>query len=146
MANRYDIVETVRNYKDTPFAHMQRTPGIGLDCAGVLICAGRDLGLVAPDFDVPPYTQQPDGHSMLEWLQAFMGAQVSRANMQVGDAVVIRTDVDPQHLGVLGDYPYGGFSIIHAANNATPPRVLEQRLMWARNQGFVAAFRFPGIA
>lgn len=143
MIKRDDIVSVARSYLGTPFHHAARLPGVGMDCAGVLICAARELGLVAPDFDVPAYVQSPDG-SMLKWFRLYM-TPVSQGEMQPGDAVVFITDVIPQHLGVLGDYAHGGLSVIHAANNARPARVIETRLMFSRSMRFVAAGAFPGI-
>lgn len=125
---------------------MGREPGLGLDCAGVLVCVARQLGLVEPGFDVPAYTDRPDGRTLLAWCRRYMGAPVALEGLQPGDALVMITDVLPQHLGVVGDYRYGGLSLIHAANNAHPPRVIETRLMFSRVQKFVAAFQFPGIA
>jgi len=144
MSTRADIVQIARSYLGTPFHHLGRLPGVGLDCAGVLVCAARALGLVAPDFDVPPYTPTPDGVSMLKWCKEHM-REIGYADMQPGDAVVLITDLHPQHLAILGDYAHGGLSIIHAANNADPPRVIETRLMFSRSQRFVAAFALPGI-
>ena len=144
MNTRQKIVETARGYIDTPFAHMQRKPGLGIDCAGVLVCVARALQLVPQDFDVPDYTPVPDGRSMLEWCNKYMRA-VSRMDMQAGDAIVVITDKHPQHLAILGDYRHGGFSIIHAANTASPPRVIETRLLFSRSQRFVAAYSLPGV-
>lgn len=145
MSTRADIVATARGFLGTPFHHMGRLPGAGLDCAGVLVCAARALGLVAADFDVPAYTPTPDGASMLAWCRQYM-APVRYAEMQPGDAILLITDLHPQHLALLGDYRHGGLSIIHAASAADPPRVIETRLMFSRAQRFVAAFALPGIA
>lgn len=147
MTTLSDIVSRARTYKGTRFVHMGRTPGSALDCAGVLVCCARDEGLVSPDFDVPPYLQKPTGNMMLEWCDKYMGGRVPKDQMRPGHALVMVVDKDPQHLGILGDYKYGVdvLSIIHAANNAHPPRVIETRLMWTRVQRFVAAYRFPGV-
>ena len=145
MTTRADVVRVARSYLGTPFHHMGRLPGVGLDCAGVLICASRELGLVAPDYDLPAYTTWPDGHSMLEWATARM-SRVQQKDMAPGDAIMLIVDRFPQHLGILGDYLHGGLSLIHAANNAKPPRVIETRLLLSRTQRFVATFSLPGIA
>lgn len=145
MTTRADIVATVRGYLGTPFAHMGRAPGAVLDCAGLIICALRDLNLVAADFDVPPYMPTPDGQSMLALCNAHMDVIAANA-IAPGDVVCCITDTHPQHLGVTGDYRHGGLSLIHAANNATPPRVIETRLMWSRALRLVAAFRIRGVA
>ena len=122
---------------------MGRTPGLALDCAGLLIAAARRLLLVAPDFDVPAYERQPDGHSMMSWTEQYM-TRITYSAMQPGDAIVTSVEKDPQHLGILGDYWHGGLSLIHATQVAAPPRVIETRLMFSRRQRFVAAYSFKG--
>lgn len=144
MSTRTDIVRICRSYIGTPFHHMARKPGLGMDCAGVLICAARDAGLVPTDFDVPAYEPIPDGDTMLRWCEEHM-TRVSKAEMQPGDALLMITDQFPQHLGILGNYQHGGHSLIHAAQNAHPPCVIETRLMFSRAQRFVAAYALPGV-
>lgn len=144
MSTRADIVRIARSYIGTPFHHMERQPGLGIDCAGVLICAARDASLVEKMFDVPAYEPVPDGRVMLKWCREHM-VEVSKEAMRPGDAILLITDEHPQHLGILGDYLHGGLSIIHASNVAVPPRVIETRLMFSRTMRFVAAFSFPGV-
>lgn len=146
MTTRAEIVAIARGFVGTPYQHLGRQPGVALDCAGVLICTGRAAGLVAPDFDVPNYVPQPDGVSLLAWCRAHLGPAVSKLDMAPGDAIVVRPGMRPQHLALLGDYRYGGLSMIHASNEARPPRVIETRLMWSEALKFVAAFRMPGVA
>src|SRR4029077_4816060 len=145
MTTREDVVRVARTYLDTPFAHRQRLPGVGLGRAALLICMMRETGLEAPDFDVPEYDPTPDGATMRAWCEQYMQL-ITQDEMQAGDAVLFITDKYPQHLGILADYAHGGFSIIHAANNARPPRVIETRLMFSRTFKFVAAYSFRGIA
>lgn len=145
MTTRAEIVAVARSYIGTPHHHMGRLPGVGIDCAGVLICAGRETGLVAADFDVPAYVPQPDGHSLLDWCREHLGPAVAQADMRPGDAIVLRAGPRPQHLALLGDYRHGGLSIIHACADSHPPRVIETRLMFSRVLRFVAAFRMPGV-
>lgn len=144
MTTRADVVRVARTYKETPWHHRGRTPGLALDCAGVIVCAARELRLVDLDFDVPDYTRVPDGHTMIEWCREYM-TPVPQERMQSGDVIVLITDTHPQHLGLLGDYRHGGLSIIHAANNAHPPRVIETRLMFTRRARYVRSFVLPGI-
>jgi cell wall-associated NlpC family hydrolase len=145
-ATRADAVRVARTYVGTPFQHMGRLPGVGLDCAGVLVCLARELHLVAPDFDTIAYSQLPDGSSMMRWCGEYMDPK-PRELMVPGDVVLLITDEDPQHLALLGDYPsVGTLSIIHAAAVARPPRVIETRLMFSRAMRFAAAFSFRGIS
>lgn len=144
MTTRTQVVEQARTWIGTPFHHAARTKGLGVDCVGLLVGVSRELGLVASDFDVPLYTPTPDGHTMLRWCNLYM-TQVAEPAMQPGDIIVVITDAFPQHLAILGNYVHGGLSIIHAASNASPPRVIETRLMFSRSLRFVAAYALPGI-
>ena len=145
MTTLLDVTRVARSYIGTPFHHMGRLPGVGLDCVGVLICCARELGLVTPDFDIPAYTPTPDGTTMLAWAKEYM-TPLSREAMSPGNVILLITDTEPQHLAILGDYLHGGLSIIHAANSAKPPRVIETRLMFSRVQRFVAVYALPGMS
>jgi cell wall-associated NlpC family hydrolase len=145
MSTRADIVRVARSYLGTPFHHLGRLPGVGLDCAGVLVCVCRELGLVSAGFDTPAYSPTPDGRTLLDGCAQYM-TPIDREAMQPGDAILVITDLHPQHLAILGDHAHGGLSIIHAAALARPARVIETRLLFSRAQRFVAAFALPGIA
>lgn len=138
---RREIVTFSRLLVGTAFHHQGRLPGVGLDCAGVLIVIGRHFGIVAPDFDITGYSRTPSGRDMLTWLERYMVPTPQR-QMAAGDAVAMIVDADPQHLGVLANHAHGGLSIIHATRDRG---VIETRLMFSRAQRFVAAYAFPGI-
>src|SRR3990167_7860424 len=139
MTTRTEIVAAARGYLGTSFQHMGRQPGIGLDCVGLPICVSRELGTVAPGFDIPPYTPTPDGHTMLEWCDAHL-RPIAHADMQPGDMIILAIDKDPQHIGIVAAYRHGGLSIIHASNNPGAARGIETRLMFSRAIRFVAAY------
>lgn len=44
------FAQAARSYLGTPFRHMGRTPRIGLDCVGVVVCAAREAGAPLDDF------------------------------------------------------------------------------------------------
>jgi hypothetical protein len=143
MTTREEVVAVARSFKGTPFHHQGRLPGVGLDCAGVLICVGRTLQLVGETFDVNGYRRLPDGETMQEWCDRHMTRIESP---ELGGAVLVAIDQDPQHLGIVGDYRHGGLSIIHAASKPDGKgRVIESRLMFAQNMKLIAAYRLPGV-
>ncbi len=141
MPTRADVVAAARRHLGTAWAHQGRLPGVALDCAGLVIVVARELGLVGPEWDVNGYRPQPDG-SML----AICDAMMQRIDeIELGAVVVLATAREPQHLGIVGDYVHGGWSIVHACNAARPPRVLETRLMFASNFQRRGLYRMNGI-
>lgn len=41
-------------------------------------------------------------------------APVPASTLAVGDVVLMRFEVEPHHVALIGDYVFGGFSLIHA--------------------------------
>lgn len=146
MSTRADVVNRARQYLGTPWYHRGRQHGLAVDCGGLIICVGRDLGLFPAGFDVPEYGMNPDGHTLIEWCERYL-VRISQDRMAAGDVIVVITDEYPQHMGILADYRYGGFSVIHSSNarSLRPPRVIEMRLVFSRTLRFVGAFSYPGI-
>lgn len=134
-----DVVTVARSYLGVPWHHMGRSR-VGIDCAGLLICVARDLGIVAPDFDVPNYRIRTDG-TLLKVCDLYLEPI---AQLEVGCVAVIAVERHPQHLGIVGDYRHGGHSLIHACNSRSlnPARVIEHRLMFSRVTRLVGAYRF----
>ena len=132
------IVAEARLWIDTPFVHQGRVLGVGVDCAGLIICVGNALQLL--DYDETGYPPKPDGVS----LQRSCDAQLIRIDdYRLGDVVLFRFGAEPQHLAIVGDYAFGGFSIIHAY--APNKRVIETTFdaIWKRR--IVQAYRYPGV-
>lgn len=139
--NRSNVVSCARSMLGTPYHHQARLPGIGLDCIGLVICVARQCGLVPSNFEIPTYSRMPDGRLMPQ-AGEYM-TSIAQSEMQIADVVVLALDTEPQHFGILADYRHGGFSIIHAANDAG--KVIETRLMFHASFKFVAAFCLPGV-
>lgn len=135
-----DVVAEARTHLGTPWRHQGRLPGVALDCAGLLIVVARRLGLVADGFDVNGYSRAPDG-SMLDWCDRCL---TRIGALELGAVLVMQTSREPQHLGIVGDYRHGGWSLIHASSAAGD--VTETRLMFARNLVLRGVYRFPGVA
>ncbi len=143
--NRETVVAQAREWLGTPYHHQARLRGVGVDCAGLVIGVARELGMVAPDFDVPPYPRRPDGRSMLGYCNQFM-TRIELVDMQAGDVIVLRFEHDPQHMGIVVPHRRG-LAMVHALGTADGKgRVIEQRLDSTTIERFVAAYRMPGVA
>src|SRR4051812_15046922 len=111
---RADVVAEARSWISVRYVHQHRSKVVGVDCAGLVICVARNLGLVSPDFDVNGYERSPDGQSLLATCDAFMD-RIPLASLQPGDVIVYRFGHAPQHLGIVGDYLHAGHhSLIQA--------------------------------
>lgn len=144
MTTGADVVTAARGWMGTPFAHQHRAKAIYVDCAGLIIGVARELALVASDFDVTGYARQPDGVSLLALCDMFM-TRIPFDQARAGDAAAFSFDALPSHLGILSSYRHGGFALIHASTSATPPRVVEHRLMQHARMRVVGAWRLPGV-
>jgi uncharacterized protein YijF (DUF1287 family) len=72
--------------------------------------------------------------------------RVAESDIQAGDVIAVAIDIDPQHLGIVGNHPYGGLSIIHATNKRGIGKTVETQLVFNRAQKFVAAYALRGVA
>ena len=152
MTTREEIVYEARSWIDTPWHHQASLKGVGCDCGGIIRGVMKACGMAPMDESqwedaqkYSGYARQPDGVSMKEACDKYL-VPISQDSMQVADIILFIPDKYPQHLGILADYVHGGFSLIHAANNAAPPRVIETRLMFHRCLRYVAAYSLPGVA
>lgn len=135
------VAAWARTQLGVPWRHQGRLPGVALDCAGLVICAARALGLVPVTFDVNGYSRVPDG-TMMRFCNEHMtpiGAP------ELGAVIVVATHNDPQHMGIVVPYRHGGWAIIHASNAGRPEHVSEARLMFCRNMALRGYFRLPGV-
>lgn len=138
-----DIVALARETFGTPYLHQGRVNGVALDCAGVPRYVGERLGY--PIEVLARYGRQPVPAEMRDALDKHL-IRVTKENMQLGDVVWMRfRDGEPQHLGILGDYRYGGFSLIHAYNGSGLKSVVEHGLDAQWLARIVAVWRFPEV-
>jgi cell wall-associated NlpC family hydrolase len=142
MTTHSEVVAKAREWLGTPFQHQQRTKGLAVDCAGLLIGVARELQLVEADFDVGGYARQPDGVSLLRSCDQYM-TRLQRDQLRPGHVIVVSYDAHPGHIGILGDYAHGGLSMIHAAMKSG--RVIETRLMFSSHMRFAAAYNLLGV-
>lgn len=145
MTTRAQVVAEARAWLGTPYVHQHRARTVGVDCAGLIIGVGRGLGLLALDFDVNHYARQPTGDSLLQMCREHMD-ELPLEQLQPGDVLAVHMGGDPCHLGVVGDYPGGRLSLIHAKQENRGGRVCEHRLVTGLGMVPVAAFCLRGVS
>lgn len=142
MTTGAEVVAAARAELGTLWIHQARLPGVALDCAGLVIITARRLGLLPADWDIADYGRLPDGTLLHR-----CGQHMQRIHaLELGAVLVVSITGEPQHMGIVGDYRHGGWSLIHAASNARPGRVIETRLMFHRAQQLQAVYRLPGVS
>ena len=133
---RNRIVSTAREWLGTPFHHQGRVKGVGCDCAGLVVAVAKTLGLSS--FDMMGYSRLPQGTLLEAVCDREMRRLADPTRAQLGDVLLFRMDLAPQHLGIIGNYLHGGFSLIHAYAQAR--KVTEHALDATWTSRVVAAY------
>ena len=125
-AERVRFITTARSMVGTPFRHRGRTKR-GVDCVGLVALAMAAVGRTVADRK--SYGRNPVKDGLLDVCETHLGPPVQ--DMQAGDVVAMswRADADgplTNHVGIVFDYPTGGFAIVHALKQKE--RVVEHRL------------------
>lgn len=138
MTTRKQIVEAARRYLGTPFQHQGRLQGIALDCVGLPICIGRDLGLSVPDYH--NYSPEPADDTVLQECKKNL-REVSLEEMKPGDILCMRVPV-PCHTAIVTEL-LGQTGIIHAYSGIG--KVVEHNLNLQWRRRIAGVFQFPGV-
>lgn len=154
------LVKNARSLVGIPFKHRGRDRK-GLDCAGLVWLSYAEAGAVMPDLE--RYGREPYKNGMMTkttealgtpiW-EGIKGQIVPRETLQPGDVVVIRFDVHPHHMGIIGTDPIHGLSLIHSngrrdllsrsgVGHDKKGRVMEHGLDAAHQAMICAVFRRP---
>jgi cell wall-associated NlpC family hydrolase len=131
------LVDAARTYLGVKFRHRGRTR-FGLDCAGLVWCAYRDCGHVLHDFQ--HYGREPYRDGLVTHVRQALGDPISEP-LQPGDVVLMRYDVNPHHIAIIGDYAVGGLSMIHTSGEVE--RVSENILSGRWRGRITHTFRRP---
>lgn len=103
-----EFVAAARRYVGAPWRHGGRTAS-GMDCAGLLLAATADCGLRRPE--TVTYAALPDLALFEVLLPDYC---VREREVSLGSVVRLSIAGRAQHLGIVGQHPAGGWSLIHA--------------------------------
>jgi len=133
-----DVVHAARSFIGCRYRHQGRSRE-GVDCIGLPVLVRAELGLAA--LDVEGYARRTTDSEMLNFCRSHMH-EVRRDQMQPGDLLVCMHGVT-RHMAIVGDYPGGGLSIIHA--HLPNKKVVECRLDEVFMKIVRGCFRFPEV-
>lgn len=127
------LYEAAKKYKGVPFKHKGRSP-LGLDCAGLLILACKDIGFHIEDVKVYGYVLKngvlQEALDKCKFLKKIHGFK----NILPDDILIFRFSEEPHHIAICGKE-----TIVHATskNNA----VVEHRLSASWKDKLVCIYR-----
>lgn len=135
MASRAEIVAEARLWVGTPYAHMGRVIGHGVDCYGVIEMVGRALGVYIPDGIT--YSRIPDEEELIRNMDTY-AVHIPVADAKEGDILILPWNKKMRHMAILTDrgmlhsYEPVGRVIEHAMNDVWKRRIRR-------------AYQFPGV-
>lgn len=147
---RCDIVRCARTWVGVPWKHQGRTRE-GVDCGGLILVVGWELGLLGTPADPRTYERNPNRNFMLEVCRK--GKMVSVREEQPGDVVVVKPSEAlrwPSHMGIISRLPDGALGIIHSYGTpgSKPVKrcdgVVETHYEGWKNRT-LGRFKYPGV-
>lgn len=139
MTTRAQVVAQARSYLGVPWRHQGRSRVRGLDCAGLIVVIGHDLGLHS--HDTTDYQREPNGTLFVSHFREALD-EINLADAGHGDVVLMRDSLYPCHCGILTT-DKGKTMLLHAA--AGRRRVYEEPYVGDLRDRSVTAFRFRGL-
>jgi len=95
-----DVVVCARDYIGTPHLHLGRLKGVAVDCAGLLLCVGKELNVVDENFDFVSYQERNDGSDLRRIIDMFCD---EIETPEPGDIFIMNVFENPQHCGFYTD-------------------------------------------
>lgn len=134
LVSRHSITLVAREYLGTKHVHHGRIKHVGIDCAGLLICVCKELGLIDQSFDFFDYAFNNDGFHLERLIREYAD-EIDIADAKEGDVIIMNVYVNPQHCGFLTDK-----GMIHSFN-----KVVEHNIDDKWGKRFVKAFHIRGV-
>lgn len=130
-------VEEARSWLGVRWLHQGRSRD-GVDCAGLVIEVAK--ATQGSTFDIVNYERVATDETMLSLCNTYM-EPVPVSAILPGDVLVLRFE-NQRHMGIVGDYLYGGHSLIHA--HLPSRKVVEVRMDSNWRHRIMRAYRFKG--
>lgn len=109
-----EFIDAARRLKGARWRHRGRKPW-AVDCVGLVALAARESGV--PGEDVSGYGREPWDDRLRKGCRERWGEPLPPSEARPGDIALVRWSVgEPSHMGVVGDHPDGGLTLIHATN------------------------------
>lgn len=148
------LVSEARTLLGSPYT-LQGRSAAGIDCAGVILVAGKAVGVFPQDYQPSGYGWTAGGEivqdEIVKWADLVFSGDMTEqdlALLQEGDVGIFEILGEPQHLGIFSliDYGSGGqvLGLIHATNMAG--KVVEHRFDTKWRRRIVQVWRFKWLS
>lgn len=135
-ARKNEIIARARQYEGRRYRHQGRSWETGVDCAGLLICVAKDLGISG--FDTTQYGRRPQPREFDKAMREAGCTLVPFAQKQPGDILRIAERNWPVHSAILDMDKQGVLWLIHAylpakkvvRERLTPQKALQVKMVW----------------
>lgn len=132
------LVEAARRLLGARWRHRGRKPW-AVDCVGLVVLSARHAGIATDD--ERGYGREPWEDRLRQGCARRFGPALPPGEARPGDVALIQWDRrGPSHMGIIGDRPGGGLTLIHAHNRMG---VIEQSLSGRVRAVVVEVYR-PG--
>lgn len=133
-----DVVNEARKWKGIPFKHQGRTKN-GVDCVGLCLVVGWSLGVYSKDHKA--YSIYPQKDLLKSHLDEIL-IECPKSDIETGCIVMMKIDIDPQHMAIVCPYSEKSFGMIHSYYKRG---VVEHRLSQGWGRRIVTAYKIPGV-
>jgi len=137
MPSNAEIVASARGMVGTKWRHQGRVPGVALDCAGLIVCVGKELDCMY--YDSTGYQRESAPEGFVQYFREH-GKEIPLARMHAGAVLVLTDHKYPCHCGIIGSNAHG-LTLIHAY--AFRRRVIEEQLTREWIMRAVGCFEYP---
>ncbi len=134
---RTAIIDAARSYIGAPWRHQGRSRESGIDCVGLPLLVGIELGYMDKGLTSANYPRRPN-NTFIPLFREYLDTVIP-ADQQAGDILVFAESGHPCHCGFLSRTVHG-LTVIHA--HAYDRKVLEEPLETATVYLGKPVFRF----
>ncbi len=145
---RKQVIDCARSYLGTPFQHQGRIKGKGIDCSGLALMVGEELGIVGRDGRplcrdlYIGYSRQPMNSIVYEACNRSLILKPIPA-MRPGDVIATRNPALPCHVAIVSEIN-GVLYMIHAYDGG-PRKCFENILDKKWRSRIEGVFSYPGV-
>ena len=144
------IVTQARTWLGTKYHHQGRLKKSdrcsgGVDCIGLVVGIINELnicddkGCLLSKYDRTDYSMSPQTTKLAECFDFYLDL-VDQDKIIPGDVLLFKFWKEPQHVGIVSNYPTGGLGLIHC--NSTSGSVVEQPLSETWTRMITHVYRF----